>query len=162
MRVQALSYIGVRTKSLDDWASYGVGLLGLQRIEKTRSTMAFRMDDCKQRIIVEADGGAGLGVFGWEVADAEALDAIAARVEQSGTRVTRGSRALVGARCVTDLIECRDPIGNRLEIVHGLETSSDAFAPGRPISGFRTGPLGLGHVALCIDNIRAINGMREF
>ena len=78
---QALGYVGVRAKDLGDWASYGSGLLGLQRIDKSRSTLAFRMDDRKQRIIVDADGGEGIGFFGWEVADAAALDAIAAHLE---------------------------------------------------------------------------------
>ncbi len=31
---------------------------------------------------------------------------------------------------------------------HGAETASDPFRPGRSISGFRTGPLGLGHVVM--------------
>ena len=48
---QALGYVGVRAKDLDDWASYGSGLLGLQRVDKSRSTLAFRMDDRKQRIL---------------------------------------------------------------------------------------------------------------
>src|SRR5271154_6059065 len=77
---QALGYVGVRAKDLGDWASYGSGLLGLQRVDRSRSTLAFRMDDRKQRIIVDADGGEGIGFFGWEVADATALDALAARL----------------------------------------------------------------------------------
>ena len=35
---QALGYVGVRAKDLEDWASYGANLLGLQRIDKSRST----------------------------------------------------------------------------------------------------------------------------
>ena len=58
--VQALGYVGVRAKSLEDWAGYGVNLLGLQRIDKTRNAMAFRMDDRKQRLLVDADGGQGI------------------------------------------------------------------------------------------------------
>ena len=52
---QALGYIGIRAKALDDWASYGAGLLGLQRVDQSRSSLAFRMDDRKQRIVVHAD-----------------------------------------------------------------------------------------------------------
>jgi len=48
MGIEALGYIGVRAKTLDDWASYGEKLLGLQRIDKSRSGLAFRMDDRKQ------------------------------------------------------------------------------------------------------------------
>ena len=46
-----------------------------------------------------------------------------------------------------------DPLGNRLEIFHGPETTSEPFKPGRSISGFRTGPLGMGHAVLHVKNI---------
>src|SRR5947209_12628104 len=119
MRVEALGYVGVRAKELGDWASYGANLLGLQRVDKTRTSLAFRMDDRKQRLIVTADGGQGIGVFGWEVADAAALDALAARLDTAGVNVTRGPRALADERLVRDLIVVDDPLGNRLEIFHG-------------------------------------------
>ena len=93
---QALGYVGVRAKDLGDWASYGTNLLGLQRIDKSRSSLAFRMDDRKQRILVDADGGEGISFFGWEVADATALDALAAHLErdedQSRARHPRARR----------------------------------------------------------------------
>src|SRR5262245_62684745 len=114
MRVEALSYVRARAKNLDDWASYGPGLLGLQRVDKTNSTISFRMDDRKQRIIVNADGGEGIDVFGWEVADAAALDGLAAKLDAAGVKVARGSRALADERFVKDLIVCNDPLGNRL------------------------------------------------
>ena len=153
MGIEYLGYIGVRTKDLGDWASYGSNFLGLQRIDKSRSTLAFRMDDSKQRLVVDADGGQGIGFFGWEVADASGLDAMAARIEASGTRVARGSRALADERRVKDLIVFNDPAGNRLEIFYGAETTSDPFKPGRNISGFRTGPLGMGHVVMHFERI---------
>src|SRR6516165_1472305 len=94
MSIEALGYIGVRAKDVGDWASYGENFLGLQRIDKSRSSLAFRMDDRKQRLVVDADGGQGIAFFGWEVADAAALNAVAARIEAAGTKVARGSRAL--------------------------------------------------------------------
>lgn len=145
---QALGYIGVRSKDLSDWASYGTGLLGRQRIDKTRSTLAFRMDDRQQRIIVDADAGEPLGYLGWEMADSKALDAVAARLETAGVTVARGSRALADERRVRDLIIVQDPVGNRLELFYGAEVAGEPFKPGRNISGFRTGPLGLGHVVM--------------
>ena len=145
---QSLGYLGVRAKDLGDWGTYGSKMLGLQRIDKGARTMAFRMDDRQQRIIVDADGGEGLSFFGWEVADAAALDAVAARLEKAGVSVARGSRALADERRVKDLIVTSDPVGNRLELFHGAETTAEPFKPGRNISGFRTGPLGLGHVVM--------------
>jgi 2,3-dihydroxybiphenyl 1,2-dioxygenase len=153
MSVQALGYLGIRAKALDDWGTYGTRLLGLQRIDRSASSVAFRMDDRKQRLIVEADGGEGIAFFGWEVADASALDALAARLEQSGVGIARGTRALADERRVRDLIVTADPVGNRVEIFHGAETTADPFMPGRSISGFRTGPLGLGHVVLHVERV---------
>lgn len=153
MAVDALGYLGIRAKDLGDWGTYGAGLLGLQRVDKSRSSLAFRMDDRKQRIIVDADGGEGIGFFGWEVADAAALEALAARLEAKGVAVARGSRALADERRVKDLIVLSDPLGNRVEVFYGAETTTDAFVPGRAISGFRTGPLGLGHVVLHVERV---------
>ena len=156
MLVEALGYVGVRAKNLEDWAGYGQNLLGLQRIDKSRSTLAFRMDDRKQRLVVDADGGQGIGFFGWEVADAAALDALAARLEKMGTKVARGSRALADERHVKDLIVVNDPAGNRLEFFYGAAAASDPFRPGRNISGFRTGALGMGHVVMHFERIAEV------
>src|SRR5262245_45569134 len=153
MDIQGLGYIGVRAKDLGDWSSYGTAMLGLQRIDKSRSTLAFRMDDRKQRLVVEADGGQGIAFFGWEVADAAALDAFAARMEATGISVAHGSRALAQERHVQDLLVLHDPAGNRLEVFHGAESTTDPFKPGRNISGFRTGALGMGHVVLHFERI---------
>ena len=77
-----------------------------------------------------------------------------ARLEASGTPVARGSRALADERHVADLIVFNDPAGNRLEIFHGAQTAADPFEPGRNISGFRTGPLGMGHVVIHLETHR--------
>jgi hypothetical protein len=34
---QAFGYVEVRAKDLGDWARYGSGLLGLQRVDKSRT-----------------------------------------------------------------------------------------------------------------------------
>ena len=101
------------------------------------------MDDRKQRVIIDADGGQGIGYFGWEVADAVALEALATKLESAGVKVARGSRALADERHVKDLVVFADPAGTRIELFHGPEIASTPFTPGRNISGFRTGPLGM-------------------
>lgn len=153
MDIQALGYVGVRATSIEDWASFGTRFLGMQLVERSRGTLALRMDDRKQRVVVSEDGGEGVAFFGWEVSDAGKLDQIAARLEQGGVQVSRGARALADERRVKDLIVLADPLGNRLEIFHGAESTSDPFKPGRSISGFRTGPLGMGHVVLHVEHI---------
>ena len=159
---QALGYIGVRAKNLGDWASYGADLLGLQRVDQSRSSLAFRMDDRKQRIVVHADGGEGIGFFGWEAADANALDAFAAHLENNGIAVVRGARVLADERRVADLVVLRDPVGNRLEVFYGAQSAAEPFRPGRCISGFRIGPLGLGHVVLNVADAHTLDQLMSF
>jgi len=156
MQLQALGYVGIRAGDLDEWATYGTRFLGMQLVEKTRGTLALRMDDRKQRVIVHTGADEGPAFYGWEVADAAALDALAAHLEKSTIKVERGSRALADERRVKDLIVFADPIGNRLEVFHGAETISEPFKPGRSISGFRTGPLGMGHAVLTTERLEEV------
>src|SRR5215472_11844668 len=153
MNLNALGYVGIRTRHLEDWADYGTRFLGMQLVDKSRGTLALRMDDRKQRVLVHGDDAEGPSFYGWEVADAGALEALAAHLEKSGISVARGSRALADERHVADLIVFADPIGNRLEVFHGAETAVDPFKPGRSISGFRTGPLGMGHAVLTAERL---------
>jgi 2,3-dihydroxybiphenyl 1,2-dioxygenase len=156
MKLHALGYVGIRTKRLEDWAGYATRFLGMQLVDKSASSLAFRMDDRKQRVIVNADADGGPGFFGWEAGDAAALDALGARLERAGVPVAHGSRALAEERRVADLIVFADPIGNRLEAFCGPEIASDPFRPGRSISGFRTGPLGMGHAVLTVENLDCV------
>ena len=151
--ILSLGYVGIRTHDLADWPTYATRFLGLQSVGQAVSGAAFRMDDRKQRLFVERAEGPIERFFGWEVADAAAMDGFAARLEGAGIAVTRGGHGLADRRCVRDLIAFDDPAGNRLEIFHGAEIATDPFQPGRAISGFRTGPLGMGHAVLTVERI---------
>jgi len=153
MALQALGYVGFGSADLDGWRQFGTGLVGLHAVERSASLLAFRMDDRKQRIVIDKSMPDGARFFGWEVADAAALDALAARLEAAGIAVTAEPPTLADNRRVRGLISFHDPAGNRLEAFHGAEIADTPFSPGRSISGFRTGPLGVGHVVLTVDNI---------
>jgi 2,3-dihydroxybiphenyl 1,2-dioxygenase len=153
MQIDALGYVGIQTTDLDQWATYATRFLGMQLVGKSHGMLALRMDDRKQRVIVHASGGEGVSFYGWEVAGAAALEGLAAHLEKSGVNVVHGSRALADERRVKDLIVFSDPIGNRLEAFHGAEIALEPFRPGRSISGFRTGPLGMGHAVLTVERL---------
>jgi 2,3-dihydroxybiphenyl 1,2-dioxygenase len=156
MAVQALGYAGFGSDALDDWRQFGTGLVGFQAVERSPSLLAFRMDDRKQRIVIDRAIPAGERFFGWEVADAAALETLAAKLEQHQVRVTAEPQTLADTRRVARLISFRDPADNRLEAFYGAEIDDTPFRPGRSISGFRTGPLGLGHAVLTVENIDAV------
>ena len=156
MPLQALGYAGFGSAALDDWRQFGTGLVGLQAVERSSSLLAFRMDDRKQRIVIDRSMPEGARFFGWEVADAAALDALAARLEQAEVGVTAEPQTLADNRRVRRLISFHDPAGNRLEAFYGAEIDDTPFSPGRSISGFRTGPLGLGHAVLTVENLEPV------
>ena len=156
MDIQALGYIGIRSSDLAAWTEYARGLLGMQSVDATMGARAFRMDDRKQRLVVTQDAAEPAAFIGWEVADGAALEALAARLDAAGVAVRRGARALADQRRVRDLLLFDDPAGNRLEAFYDAEIASDPFVPGRPISGFETGPLGMGHVVLNVLDVDAM------
>ena len=156
MALGAFSYIGVRARDLGEWRDYGTRLLGMQVVDSSRNTISFRMDDRCQRLVVSGDDGPRGAFYGWEVDSAAALDAVGAAVEKAGKTVTRGSRALADERFVGDLILFDDPAGNRLEVVYAPQVAENEFVPGRAISGFRTGPLGMGHIVLMVPNLDTV------
>jgi 2,3-dihydroxybiphenyl 1,2-dioxygenase len=156
MALDSLGYFGVRARSLDDWSSFGEKFLGLQLVDRSRKTLTFRMDDRRQRIVVHEDDvneGHRAAFMGWEVADAAALDRLASTLESAHVKVQHAPRATADERRVKDLIAFDDPAGNRLEVFYGAEVATDPFTPGRAISGFRTGPLGMGHIVLNVESI---------
>ncbi|MGP8120055.1 MAG: biphenyl 2,3-dioxygenase, partial [Xanthobacteraceae bacterium] len=141
MTLTALGYIGVHSAKLEDWSSLATGLIGMQQVDAGGATRVFRMDDRKQRFVVTGEDGDRLAFTGWETQDATSMAALAVRLEAAGTRIRRASRAEADARGVADFISFDDPGGNRLELFHGAALADTPFVPGRPISGFRTGPL---------------------
>src|ERR1700744_5557454 len=154
--LRALGYAGFGSDKLDDWRAFGTSLLGFQAVERGNSLLAFRMDDRKQRVVIDRAMGDGARFFGWEVADSAALDALAAKLESAGIAVTAEPKAIADARRVAALLSFHDPDGNRLEAFHGAEIDDTPFSPGRSISGFRTGPLGLGHIVLTVEHIEPL------
>ncbi|MFL1463779.1 VOC family protein [Roseococcus sp. DSY-14] len=149
--IQALGYMVIGSDHGAGWGDFATRLLGMQRVDQGGGLQHFRMDDRAQRLIV-APGDAP-ATIGWEVADAAALDALAARLEARSTRVRRANPR---ERAVTDLIAFEDPQGTRLEAFHGAERAPAPFVPGRPITGFRTGPLGMGHAVLHVADAKAL------
>lgn len=157
MELKSLGYIGVTSDRLDDWQAFATRLLGMQAVDRTGSSMrAFRMDDRKQRLIVDGAAPDRTGFLGWEVAEPEDLDALASRLEASEVRVRWGSRTLAAERCVTRLITFDDPAGHQLEAFWNPEVAATPFVSGRPISGFKTGPLGMGHVVINVVDVEPL------
>jgi len=86
MPLQALGYVGFGSAALEDWRQFGTRLVGLQAVERGPSLLAFRMDDRKQRIIVDRSMAEDQRFFGWEVEGAEPVGTRAELVAGSRPR----------------------------------------------------------------------------
>lgn len=154
--ILGLGYIGARTVSLEDWRRFGTRLLGMQVEPLAGGRLALRMDDAIHRLAVREAAGDGVDHYGWEVRDAQALQSLAIRLEEHGIAVTAMSAALREDRGVTDGFCATDPEGNALEFFHSRTLVDTPFKPGRPIEGFRTGSLGMGHAVLNVGRIESL------
>ncbi|ALS65175.1 MULTISPECIES: VOC family protein [Pandoraea] len=156
MELKALGYLGLRTSKLAEWRDFSTRLLGMQQVDGSAGTRLFRMDERAQRLVVSEGAHDALDFMGWEVDSATDLSALASRLENAGVRVEVGTRALCEQRQVSELIAFCDPVGNRLEAFCSAALATAPFAPGRPLSGFRTGALGMGHVVLHVEDVDAL------
>src|ERR1700730_15568469 len=100
MHLNALGYVGIRTKNLDDWAAYGTNFLGMQLTDKSRGTLALRMDDRKQRVIIHTNQTQAPSFYGGKVANAAPLYRLAAHHKKNNAHPSRGSPALADERRV--------------------------------------------------------------
>ena len=153
MAINGLGYLGVRSEKLEEWSDFASKILGMQKIDKGRKAISFRMDDRQQRFLVSHEDGETLAFIGWEVDHKDDLQMYAARLDAAGVKVHLGNKALCDRRFVDSLIWINDPMGNRVELFYGPMIASEPFIPGRPIDGFKTGPYGMGHAVLNVKNI---------
>lgn len=156
MSLSALGYIGINSQRPGEWDSFATQLLGMEQVDRGGAERLFRMDDRKQRLVVTGMEEDGLGFLGWEVPSAGALDAMASKLENARIAVTWHGDGLPDQRHVSKLISFTDPDGNRLELFCEPEIASEPFTPGRRISGFKTGSLGMGHAVLHVRDVDAL------
>jgi 2,3-dihydroxybiphenyl 1,2-dioxygenase len=149
MGVTQLGYVGVYVSDLSRWEGFVREVLGMQVMERGEDgTLYVRMDEYHHRIVLHPGEQDDLAYVGWQVATESALEEVRRRLEGAGVKVSRGTSAEVESRKVAALYKFEDPDGHPSEIFCGPLIAEEPFMPGRPIQGFRTGPLGMGHVVV--------------
>ena len=154
MRVKSLGYVGVHATDLDEWRAFATGVLAMQT-QPSPAGLALRMDDKPHRILIHQSDRNAAAYFGWEVDSAAELDAAAGELEAHGVKVRRAQPAELDIRRLAGMLWFEDPLRNRVELFHGLSDANRPFEPPRPLSGFRTGAMGLGHAVLTVPSVDA-------
>src|ERR1700742_505722 len=103
MEIRGLGYMGVGASDLSDWTTFATNWLGMQMIARGNTARAFRMDDRSQRLVVDRSLAEGERYFGFEVADAAALQSLAARLQAAGVAVRQEPKSLADQRFVKAL-----------------------------------------------------------
>lgn len=155
--IESLAYLVVRTPHMDAWMDLARTHIGFQtEVLPAGAGVRLRMDDrCQRLLLLPTDQAPALSM-GLSVADGQALQALRARLQGEGHTCRSGTPQEIALRAVEDMLVFQDPDGNQVEVAHGLRPAATSFTPGRPLGGFRTGELGLGHVALIAANYPAM------
>jgi catechol 2,3-dioxygenase-like lactoylglutathione lyase family enzyme len=133
MAVEALGYLGISTQNIDERPDFATRRFGLQMVDSGASCRAFRMDDRRQRVIVDKEHPDAERFFGPKVADAASF-ALAGKLEAAAVAVKCEPAAIVNRRFFRDLISFRDPAGNRIEVFHGPALADTPFTPARVLA----------------------------
>lgn len=147
--VTQFGYLGLFARDLDAWRDYASSTVGLEPIPADPDgALRLRMDDRHHRFAMHQSDEDTIAYTGWEVEDAAALDALAARIEASGVPVRPGTAEELEARRVAGMVTFADPNGYRCEAYWG---AGDTGHGGD--RGFVTGGQGLGHMVLLAENL---------
>ncbi len=162
-RIGSFGYLGIGVSDMDAWKDFAVNVLGLMVAgEGSDGATLLRMDEMSRRFMLHPTGEDDVIFYGYEVAGKAQLDAIEARLANGGVDAARATNDEKKARAVVDMIHCKDPSGVRIEIFYGPKVEFEKpFHSARPISGFLTGPQGLGHTVLSAPDIKASRNFYE-
>ena len=143
--ITCLSHIVIRSMKLDEWADYGVNILGMEVAERSAERLCLRMDDRAYRLIIEQGPEEDLASAGWELDNQAELEAFVTHLRAQGINVGEAGEDLRRSRNVERLYLCDDPNGFVHEFGAGYKRLCQPFRSKVLVSAFRTGELGLGH-----------------
>ncbi len=155
MTVSQLAYVGIGVSEMARWQTFASDVLGLEVVKGDDDTVYLRMDEYHHRIALHPTGEDDLLYVGLQAPTLTAYEQGKAALQAAGTAVAQGSPAEVANRHVIDLVRFETG-GLPFELAVGPTARWDApFQSGRPMAGFKTGSLGLGHVVLRTDDLKA-------
>jgi extradiol dioxygenase len=149
MAVSQLAYLGIGVTDMNAWKTFATDILGMQIIERADDgTVYLRMDENHHRIALHPSGEDDVLYIGLQTPTMAAYEDSKAALKAAGVSVTQGTPAEIAHRRLIDFVKFET--GELpFELSIGPNTRWDPpFQPARPMSGFKTGSLGFGHVVL--------------
>jgi 2,3-dihydroxybiphenyl 1,2-dioxygenase len=153
MAITGLAYTGLGVSDVDAWARFAVGVLGMQDAgtgEQDRRLL--RMDDRSWRIELSPSGTNDIVFAGFEAANEQAMSDTVRDLVEFGSVVRSMTGEELARRGVQEGIVVEDPDGLTIEIVRGMQCSSETFCSPTKAS-FLTGPEGMGHLVVSTSDL---------
>src|SRR5262245_13535891 len=145
--ISRLGYLGFEVSDVAAWERFAVDTLGLLgSVRRSDGSIAFRIDDQAQRIVVHPGPRDDLAYAGFEVDDEATLRRLSDELTWAGFPAADLGDEVAHARRVKRVHRVEDPNGVAIELFHGPERAPDPFRSSLVPSGFVTGDEGLGHV----------------
>jgi extradiol dioxygenase len=153
MAVSQVAYVGIGVSNMASWQSFAADVLGLQVRKGDDGTVYLRMDEYHHRIALHPSGEDDVLYVGLQAPTHAAYENGKAALRAAGVPVEQGTPTEIANRRVFDLVKFQTG-GVPFELSIGPTAVWDVpFEPGRPMSGFKTGALGFGHVVLRSDSV---------
>jgi len=143
-----IRYVRLGTPDLEQTRLYATQILGLEVARVANGAIYFRSDD-RDHTLCYYEGDPQEATAAFEVSTPEEMDHAAQVLEDNGFTVRHGTREDIELRAVNDLIQFRDPSGNRIELVLGPHASGVRHFPSRD-----AGNTGFNHIGLRTTNAK--------
>ncbi len=138
-----IRYVRLGTKDLVGADRFAREVIGLEAVRDENGARYYRSDS-RDHTLVYFEGDPMDQAVGFELRDADALEAAAAAVSNAGLDVVAGSPSECELRRVGAFVGFRDPTGNRIELVVRPHHSGRRYFPTRD-----AGITGFSHIGLC-------------
>lgn len=147
--VRSLGYLGVDATDIAAWRKFATVVFGMEISDRHDGGIDLRIDEHKRRIAIRPAAQNGVAYIGWDVGDEANLAALEARLREAGVGVVEADELERRERGVRQMIVFSEPhTGARYECFYGAAMGASPFRSSKPISGYKTGSEGLGHVML--------------
>lgn len=150
----SLGYFLFEVSDLEAWDRFLTRVVGVERGEALGGDLvAYRTDERAARIFLRHGPADDLIALGFEVESEQDMHELSSHVRSAGHPIEVGADGEAEARGVAGFVRTYEPGGVAIEIFHGPALAAQPFAHELVATGFVTGDLGVGHLALRAESI---------
>lgn len=146
--IQQLGYVVFDVSDLEAWEIFARKVLGLMVVDRTDDSFRMRNDSYTYRYLVQKGERDDCIAVGLVMDDVAAAEALRGRLHAAGVETTDADDALLKSRRVETLFSFREPAGQTVEVVTGLQRTEEPVVSEVVRHGFVAEDLGFGHIVM--------------